>query len=92
MEQVGILESVGKRNSANCYYFTKQLTQNQRKSWIWLTPAIGADFLIYLISPYVVQITGKTGEDIHAGSGIFINPTTILTCSHVLEDMEIDEK
>ncbi len=91
MEQCGILESAGKRNSANCYYFAKELTKKQRKSLIWLTPAIGADFLRYLLSPCIVQITGKIGEDIHAGSGIFISRTIILTCSHVLEDMKIDE-
>ncbi len=70
MEQVGILESAGKRGLTNCYYFTKELTEKQRKSLIWLTPAIGADFLKYLLSPCIIQITGKIGEDIHAGSGI----------------------
>lgn len=91
MEQVGILEFAGKRNNANCYYFVKELTQKQRNSLIWLTPAIGADFLRYLLSPCIVQITGKINEDIHAGSGIFISPTIILTCAHVLDDMQIDE-
>ena len=91
LEQVGILQSTGKRNLANCYYFLKELTQKQRRSWIWLTPAIGADFLRYLLSPCIVQITGKIGEDVHAGSGIFISRIIILTCSHVLEDMKVDE-
>ncbi len=68
MERVGILESVGKRNSANCYYFQKELTQQQRKSWIWLIPVIGVDSLLHILSPYVVQITGKISEDVHAGS------------------------
>lgn len=91
MEQVGILEFAGKRRSTNCYYFAKELTEKQRKSKIWLTPAIGADFLRYLLSPCIVQITGKIREDIHAGSGIFISRTIILTCAHVLDDMQIDE-
>ncbi len=95
MERADVLVPAGIKNSpgiGNCYYFFKVLTEKQKLSKCWLAKAIGYELLPYLLSSNIVQITGKNSDgDIHAGSGIFINPSMILTCGHVLIDMNIDE-
>jgi len=89
------MENAGKEGVGflgNCFYFLKEITDKQKKGKYWLALAIGADFLEYILSPNIVQITGKNKYgDVHAGSGVFISPKIILTCAHVLDDMKIDE-
>ena len=95
LERADILVRAGTKNSpgiGNCYYFMRVFTEKQKQGIYWLGNAIGNDLLPYLLSQNIVQITGRnTDGDIQAGSGIFINPTMILTCEHVLNDMNIDE-
>ena len=88
------LKEMGKDNDVYCgtsYYFLSELTDLQRQSFLWLAPALGAEFIYDLYSKATIQITGKTRNgDAHAGTGIIIAPHWILTCAHVLDDMVLD--
>lgn len=96
MAATGILTDMGydsKVMTPKKYYFLKELTTLQRDGVFWLSPALGDDFLFHLFAPGIVHITGvnKTG-DVCAGTGIVFHPHHILTCEHVLNDAEIDER
>ncbi len=98
MALTGILIDMGTGTSHNamiprCYYFIKELTTLQGTGLFWLAPALGVDFLFHLAAPGIVQITGtdKAGDQA-AGTGILFHPYNILTCGHVLRDMEVDRQ
>ena len=75
------------------YFFLKELTRLQKTGFFWLAPALGPDFLFHLVAPAIVQITGTNNKgDSAAGSGIVFHPHYILTCGHVVRDMEVDRQ
>jgi len=75
-----------------CYYFFKEFTNNEKNSDLWLSEALGFDFIVYKYSKYIIQLTGKDKYgDISSGSGILCLPNIILTCGHNISDMELDE-
>ena len=58
-----------------------------------LVPALGPEFLYRLTGPGLVHITGKNEEgDVVAGTGIVIHPSHVLTCCHVVTDMQPDSR
>lgn len=72
------------------YYFLKQATTIEKKGILWLSEALGPEFIKSKYSPFTVQITGVTQSgDEHAGSGLVVGEHWILTCAHVLNDMKI---
>lgn len=89
-----LLKEMGKDHDVYCgtsYYFLSELTNRQRESFLWLVPALGAEFIYDIYSKAVIQIIGKDSNgDVHAGTGVIIAPNWILTCAHVLNDMIID--
>jgi Trypsin-like peptidase domain len=89
-----LLQEMGKDHDVRCgtsYYFLSELTGLQRESFLWLAPALGAEFIYEYYSKATIQITGKNSKgDVHAGTGIIIAPNWILTCAHVLNDMNLD--
>lgn len=98
MASTGLLIDTGLGASRNpmmprCYYFLKELTTLQGAGVFWLAPALGPDFLFHVASPGIVQITGTAESgDKAAGTGILFHPHYILTCGHVLRDMEVDRQ
>jgi hypothetical protein len=93
LESVGLLAFMGHGRDVQLgkrYYFMKELTLLERKGLLWLAPALGPEFLYSTYSSITVQITGVDGNgDIHAGSALSIAPNWLLTCAHVLTDMDI---
>lgn len=89
-----LLKEMGKDNDVYCgtsYYFLSELTNRQKENFLWLAPALGSEFIYDVYSRATIQITGKTSNgDVHAGTGIIIAPNWILTCAHVLNDMNLD--
>ncbi len=72
------------------YYSMKERTNLEAKGAFWLAPALGPDFIYHLFSESTCHVTGITPNgDEHAGTGLAIAPNWLLTCAHVLEDMEI---
>jgi hypothetical protein len=75
------------------YYFIREFTQLERKNVLWLTPALGPEFILRAFTPFIVQITGKDKNgDVRAGTGLMIEPNWLLTCAHVLNSMSVDER
>ncbi len=75
------------------YYFLKHLTSLQKSGVFWLAPALGPDFLFHLVAPAIAQITGTNNKgDSAAGTGIAFHPHYILTCGHVVRDMDVDRQ
>lgn len=95
MARVGLLVHAGSTGEpllGNCYFFVRELTDREKQGSFWLAPALGAQFLQQHFSSITIQITGKTSVgDAHAGTGLLITPTILLTCAHVLTDMTADE-
>lgn len=74
------------------YYFKLELTNIEKKGRLFLGKYLGIKFIANKISQNLAHITGKTNtNERHAGSGILITPQVILTCRHVLDDMQIDD-
>ena len=52
--------------------------------------AIGPDLLYRLFAPSLVHIAGMKGVHEHAGTGIVVDNHHVLTCRHVVDDMEVN--
>lgn len=97
LEQGNFLCSAGVENGftlggEKCYYFTRELSNLQQKNLLWLGECLGLEFILHKTKNFVIPITGEepTGK-IGIGTGTLINSDTILTCSHVLNDMKVDK-
>ena len=56
-----------------------------------LARTLGPEFLYQLCAPGLVHITGTDGAgEVFAGTGIVVHPLFVLTCRHVVSDMELD--
>lgn len=90
----GLLQAVGHSQPmlGPSYTFCKELTNRQKAGFWWLSEALGAEFVYWLYSRYILHITGKSSEgDEVGGTGIAISSEWILTCEHVLHDMKVDQ-
>jgi S1-C subfamily serine protease len=96
LEQKKLLENVGRSSDAflgTQYYFLLELTNLQKNGTLWLASVFGPEFLYYGYGSSTVQITGtKTDGAEHAGTGLVIAPTWLLTCAHVLSDMNVHDQ
>ena len=92
----GVLKEVGRNGDILLginYYFSLELTSLQTTGILWLARALGPEFLYNIYAQATIQITGITKDgDAHAGTGLVIAPNWILTCAHVLTDMQVDEE
>lgn len=73
------------------YYTMFQATAVERQGCQYLARALGAQFLHWSYKDGTYQITGVTPDgNAHAGTGIAVAGRWLLTCAHVLDDMEVD--
>jgi len=97
MEYAGVLVPMGASGNVMLpkdYFYLRELTDKQKLNGYWFAEFLGADFIYSYFSDFTVQITGVvtcTGNA-HAGTGIIINDHLILTCKHVLAEMDLDEE
>lgn len=82
----------GRGSGGGHFYFMHEVTTKQKLGRLWLTPALGAEFVRQCFSTITLQITGiaKNGNPA-AGTGLAISPNWILTCAHVVKDMKLDD-
>ncbi|WP_158219532.1 serine protease [Synechococcus sp. BO 8801] len=93
LERAGLLIPFGQGNDlflGKKYYFLKEFTTLEKKGLLWLSEALGPQFVRSQYASITVQITGETeAGDVHAGTGLAIAPNCILTCAHVIRDMTV---
>ena len=57
-----------------------------------LVPVLGPEYLYSLCAPSLVHITGTNDGVAVAGTGLVVHASHILTCRHVVSDMELDQR
>lgn len=73
------------------YYSMLELSCIEAKGVLFLGKFLGLRHIANATKGNLACITGKTPKgDEHIGSGILITPNIVLTCAHVLNDMQID--
>lgn len=75
------------------HYFLKQATSLEKRGVLWLSEALGPEFIKRQYSPFTVQITGatETGDE-HAGSDLIVGENWILTCAHLLSNKKVHDQ
>ena len=64
-----------------------------RRDLFRLVPVLGPEFLCKLCAPGLVHITGVHPDgDVASGTGLIVDPSHVLTCRHVVTDMEVDDQ
>ena len=80
--------SVGGLNVSYIYARTKW---DAARDLFRFVPVLGPEFLYKICAPGLVQITGRSeAGDVVAGTGLVVHPSFVLTCAHVVRDMEVD--
>ena len=96
MSSAGVLHNFGNKPGSaplfnDCYLFFNNHSGARSQGPFWLASALGSDFLFHLSAQGIVHITGKNkNEDDVAGTGFVFHPHHILTCRHVVCDMQVD--
>ena len=73
------------------HYFYMPTLWEFRRGLFVLVPALGPEYFFHLCEPCLVHITGTNEEGIAvAGTGLVVGPCHVLTCRHVLLDMQVD--
>ncbi len=73
------------------YLFFKELTNKESSGWLWLSAALGPEFIRSQFASAIVQLCGRdTNNDVRSGTGLVIAPRLLLTCAHVVKGMQLD--
>ncbi|MBD8650841.1 trypsin-like peptidase domain-containing protein [Rhizobium sp. CFBP 13726] len=92
LELAGFLERVGGSDYYAIYSNRFELTNKQRLGTLFLGRALGLPFIADQAQRILVHVVGTGADDRKlGGTGIQISTTEILTCAHVVEDMQVDE-
>ena len=96
MASAGLLVRTGLGSSSiagldDHYLFMATFADVQR-GWFRLVPVLGPEYLYRLCAPSLVHITGKNDGVAVAGTGLVVDASHILTCRHVVSDMDLDRR
>ena len=97
MASHGILIDQGHAGSSplfSTYYCLVEITSLRQQGALWLAKALGGDFIYDQVKHGVVHITGqgRTNDQPAGGTGLVLGPNHILTCRHVVDDMDLDSE
>lgn len=85
-----VLESLGGSDITETLMFTKELSNREKKGYLWLGKALGASYIGQEIKHDIAYIEGiTTGGDMTVGTGILISTGIVLTCAHVVDDITV---
>ena len=73
------------------HYVYMPTIEGSRRDLFQLVPVLGAEYLYRLCAPSLVHIAGKDAGVPVAGTGLVVQASHILTCRHVVSDMELDQ-
>ncbi|WP_158619320.1 serine protease [Pseudomonas sp. v388] len=92
MEREGILVAMGNGPfvaAPKFYYTMKFLSKREESGHAWLTPALGPDYLYWHFGPHTVHLIGDNDGQERGGTGWIISDRHVLTCAHVIGDMDV---
>ena len=69
------------------YYALSELSTLRERGVLWLAKTLGGRFVHRHVSPAIVHVVGENDEG--EGSGIVFDEHHVLTCRHVVSDMQI---
>ena len=69
------------------YYALGEMSKLRSQGSLWLSKTLGGRFVHRQISPAIVHIVGENDEG--EGSGIVFDAHHVLTCRHVVSDMDL---
>ena len=69
------------------YYALSELSNPRAEGVLWLAKTLGGRFVHRHVSPAVVHIVGENNDG--EGSGIVFDEHHVLTCRHVVSDMQV---
>lgn len=96
MVQGGILSFEGRcgagiNGDGGGYFAIQEMSRIAAQGTLYLGAALGLGYLAHEFSSALVAITGKhKSGDLSTGSGLHVLPEYIITCDHVLRDMEVN--
>ena len=69
------------------YYALSELSTLRERGVLWLAKTLGGRFVHRHVSPAIVHVVGENDEG--EGSGIVFDEHHVLTCRHVVSDMQV---
>ncbi len=95
MASTGLLVHAGYGKSSLAglqnHYLYMATVSEVRRNLFRLVPVLGPEYLYKLCAPGLVHITGTNNAgDTVAGTGLIVDTSHVLTCRHVVSDMEVD--
>lgn len=96
MVSAGLLVPVGHARPSMAglddHYLYLPTADKARQGVFCLVPVLGPEYLYRLCAPGLVHISGKNGGLAVAGTGLVVDTRHVLTCRHVVSDMEVDRR
>lgn len=84
-----VLSSWGGSGHVERLLCTIELSDRQKRGWLWLGRALASPYIANEIAKDIAFIEGTTKKgDIAVGTGLLISPHEILTCGHVIDDLD----
>ena len=74
------------------HYVSMVTVEGAPRNLFQLVPVLGPEYLHRLCEPSLVHISGKNDGDPVAGTGLVVDASHVLTCRHVVSDMEPDRR
>ena len=95
MESAGLLIRVGRGGDSGTPALGDQYlrapTSQDRAPFSWVS-VLGPEYLYRISEPGLAHITGTKAGNVVAGSGLVVDAYHVLTCRHVVSDMEVNQK
>jgi S1-C subfamily serine protease len=92
----GLLVPVGHARPSmaglNDHYLYLPTADKARQGVFCLVPVLGPEYLYRICAPGLVHISGRNDGVAVAGTGLVVDERHVLTCGHVVSDMEVDRR
>lgn len=91
LRQQNVLQYRGGVDLNASFFFQREFTEREKKGNLWLGGVLGGSYIGHEIEKDIAYIEGVTPKgDISVGTGTLISDGIVLTCAHVIDDMQVD--